>query len=259
MVVSNNESNRGTKIRSVSRATAILQHVARDPSGTRATEVATALDLPLPTAYHLLHTLTAEGFLSKLADRRYQLGPKIGLLAEAFSAQMSAPERLLECVRTLAEQTGETAYLSAWRGGQAVVLSVVEGSRAVRVSGIHLGSGGNAHARASGKAMLAFAPPGTLEDYLRTHQLTACTPRTITSQQALRQEVKQIRRRGYALDQEEFVEGVGCVSAPIADGSMAVTVSAPIEQLRRRRRELVAAVLAAIAEATVPNLTAATG
>jgi DNA-binding IclR family transcriptional regulator len=258
-MLSNYESSLPTKIRSVSRAAAILQHVASDPAGRRATDVAAALELPLPTAYHLLNTLTAEGFLSKLQDRRYQLGPKIGLLAEAFSAQMSAPERLLDCVRTLAEQTGETAYLSAWRGGQAVVLSVVEGSRAVRVSGIHLGSGGNAHARASGKAMLAFAASGALENYLRTHRLDACTPHTITGKQALRAEVERIRHQGYALDEEEFVEGVGCVGAPVADGTMAVTVSAPIDQFRRRRRELVAAVMAAVAGATLPNPTAATG
>lgn len=258
-MLSNYESSAGTRIRSVSRAAAILEHVSSDPAGVRATDVAAALELPLPTAYHLLSTLTAEGFLSKLQDRRYQLGPKIGLLAEAFSAQMSAPERLLDRVRTLAEQTGETAYLSAWRGGQAVVLSVVEGSRAVRVSGVHLGSGGYAHARASGKAMLAFAPPGTLENYLRTHRLDACTSHTITGKQALRDEVERIRHRGYALDDEEFVEGVGCVGAPIADGTMAVTVSAPIEQFRRRRHELVAAVMSAVAETTLPDLTAATG
>jgi IclR family acetate operon transcriptional repressor len=258
-MLSNPESFPGTRIRSVSRATAILELIASNPSGARATDVAAALELPLPTAYHLLNTLTTEGFLTKLEDRRYQLGPKIGLLAEAFAAQVSAPERLLECVRALAEKTGETAYLSAWRGGQAVVLSVVEGRRAVRVSGIHLGSGGNAHARASGKAMLAFAPPGTLEEYLRTHTLDACTTRTITSKQALREEVEQIRRQRYAIDDQEFVEGVGCVGAPVADGSMAITVSAPIQEFRRRRRELVAAVTAIATETTIPNLVAASG
>jgi IclR family acetate operon transcriptional repressor len=258
-MLSNPESFPGTRIRSVSRATAMLELIAGDPSGARATDVAAALELPLPTAYHLLSTLTNDGFLTKLEDRRYQLGPKIGLLAEAFAAQVSAPERLLQCVRALAEKTGETAYLSAWRGGQAVVLSVVEGRRAVRVSGIHMGSGGNAHARASGKAMLAFAPPGTVERYLRTHTLDACTTRTITSEEALRDEVEQIRRQRYAIDDEEFVEGVGCVGAPVADGSLAITVSAPIQQFRRRRRELVAAVTAIATETTIPNLVAASG
>lgn len=221
--------------------------------------MAGALELPLPTAYHLLNTLTAEGLLTKLEDRRYQLGPKIGLLAEAFAAQVSAPEHLLDCVRKLAEQTGETAYLSAWRGGEAVVLSVVEGRRAVRVSGIHLGFGGHAHARASGKVMLAFAAPGALEGYLRTRRLDACTKRTITSEKRLRQEIEDIRRQGHAIDEEEFVEGVGCVGAPVADGSMAITVSAPVEQFRRRRRELVAAVMAVAADATIPSLMASAG
>jgi hypothetical protein len=94
MMLSNGERRSGTRIRSVSRAAAILELIASDPSGARATDVAAALELPLPTAYHLLNTLTADGLLTKLKDRRYQLGPKIGLFAEAFAAQLSTPEPL---------------------------------------------------------------------------------------------------------------------------------------------------------------------
>jgi DNA-binding IclR family transcriptional regulator len=259
MMLSNGERRAGTRIRSVSRAVAIVELIASDPSGARATDVAAALELPLPTAYHLLNTLTTEGLLTKLKDRRYQLGPKIGLLAEAFAAQLSAPERLLECVRALAERTGETAYLSEWRDGATVVLSVVEGRRAVRVSGIHIGSGGHAHARASGKAMLALLPSSELEEYLRDHRLDACTERTITSEQELRDELDRVRRQGHAIDDEEFVEGVGCVGAPVANGKTAIAVSAPIGEFRRHRAELVSAVMTIATEATLPNLVAATG
>lgn len=216
------------------------------------------MELPLPTAYHLLNTLTAEGLLTKLKDRRYRLGPKIGLLAEAFAAQMAAPERLLQCVRALAERTGETAYLSDWRDGEVMVLSFVEGRRAVRVSGVHIGSGGQAHARASGKAMLAALPPAELDEYLGGRRLHACTDRTITSKQVLRDELERIRLQGHAIDDEEFVEGVGCVGAPVADGRIALAVSAPIGEFRKHRSELVAAVTAIAADAAIPHLLAAT-
>ena len=125
----------------------------------RASQIADELDVPLPTVFHLLSTLTDVGLLDKLDDRRYQLGPKVGLLAEAFAAQVSAPEHLLTRLREMADRTGETAYLSAWRRGDAVLLSIVEGRRAVRVSGLHLGYSGATHARASGKVLLAFGGP----------------------------------------------------------------------------------------------------
>ncbi len=84
-----------TRIRSVSRAATALELIAQNGGGISATEIATKLEMPLPTAYHLLNTLTDVGLLDKPDDRRYQLGPKVGLLAEAFAAQLSAPEHLL--------------------------------------------------------------------------------------------------------------------------------------------------------------------
>ena len=162
-----------TRIRSVRRAAALLEHVAGTPAGCTATAAAHALAIPVPTAYHLLNTLVDAGLLSKDERRRYRLGAKVGLLAEAFLAQVSAPAYLVDRLRELADRTGETAYLSAWRGNDAVLLQIVEGRQAVRVSGLHLGYSGAAHVRASGKMLLAYGRPGTLDEYLRTHAVDA--------------------------------------------------------------------------------------
>jgi IclR family acetate operon transcriptional repressor len=243
-----------TLIRSVRRAAMMLEFLARKPTGSTATETARALGIPVPTAYHLLNTLLAEGLLSKDGGRRYQLGPKVGLLAEAFLAQVSAPEYLVNRVRDLADRTGETAYLSAWRNGDALVLAIIEGRRAVRVASLHLGYSGVAHARASGKVLLAFAPPGTLEEYLRSHLIEARTDHTLSGEDQLRAELEEARRVRYALDEEGFAEGVACVAAPVADGSIAIGVSAPIERYRETRKELIEAVVAIAATASAPQL-----
>jgi DNA-binding IclR family transcriptional regulator len=172
----------------------------------------------------------------------------VGLLAEAFLAQVSAPAYLVDRLRELADRTGETAYLSAWRGGDAVLLQIVEGRRAVRVSGLHLGYSGAAHVRASGKMLLAYGRPGTLDDYLRTHAVDAV---------GLRAEIEAARRAGYAIDEEEFAEGVACIAAPVADGTMAVGISVPVERYRSRRRELIDAVVAVAGSAAAPQMPAA--
>jgi IclR family transcriptional regulator, acetate operon repressor len=247
-----------TRIRSVRRAAALLEHAAMSPVGCTATSAAGALDVPLPTAYHLLNTLVDAGLLAK-DERRYRLGAKVGLLAEAFLAQVSAPTYLVERLRELAERTGETAYLSAWRRSDAVLLQIVEGRRAVRVSGLHLGYSGIAHARASGKVLLAFGRPGTLEEYLRTHRISARTPKTVSGADALTAEIEAARRAGYAIDEEEFAEGVACIAAPVADGTMAIGISVPLERYRSLRRELIDAVVAVAASAVAPQLHAAGG
>jgi DNA-binding IclR family transcriptional regulator len=227
-----------SQIQSVSRAAAVLELVAAH-GGMRASQIAAELGVPLPTAFHLLSTLTEAGLLDKLDDRRYQLGPTVGLLAEAFAAQVSAPEHLLARLREMADRTGETAYLSAWRHGDATLLSIVEGHRAVRVSGLHLGYSGATHVRASGKVLLAFGGPAALDSYLEHHDL-ADSP---ASAAALREMIEQTRRDGYAVDEEEFAEGVSCVAAPVVDGRMAMGVSAPSGRFRENRDELIELVL----------------
>jgi IclR family transcriptional regulator, acetate operon repressor len=224
-----------TQIQSVNRAAAALELVAGN-GGMRASQIAAELGVPLPTAFHLLSTLTEVGLLDKLD---YQLGPAVGLLAEAFAAQVSAPEHLLARLREMADRTGETAYLSAWQHGDATLLSIVEGHRAVRVSGLHLGYSGATHVRASGKVLLAFSGPTALDSYLEHHDL-ADSP---ASADALRDTIERTRRDGYAVDEEEFAEGVSCIAAPVVDGRMAMGVSAPSERFRENREELIELVL----------------
>jgi DNA-binding IclR family transcriptional regulator len=253
---SKKESSGGPPVnRSVKRAAAILELVATEPAGRTAKEVAVGVGLALPTAYHLLGSLVGVELLTKSASRRYVLGPKLGLLAEAFSAQMRAPQYLLQRLEQLAEQTGETAYLSVWREDDAVVMSIIEGRHAVRVSGLHLGYRGEAHRRATGKVLLAFAPSGTVDRYVASHELAADAADGTNAIQTLRDELEAIRDRGYAIDEEDFAPGVACISAPVGDGSVAICVSAPVERFRLTRDRLLAAVRDAVSDATVSPLT----
>jgi len=237
-----------TQIQSVHRAATVLELVAGN-GGMRASQIARRLDVPLPTVFHLLSTLTDVGLLDKLDDRRYQLGPMTGLLAEAYAAQVSAPEHLHARLQEMAERTGETAYLSVWRRGDATLLSIVEGRRAVRVSGLHLGYSGATHARASGKVLLTFSGPTALDEYLEHHQLTNPS----TTPKALRAVIERTRRDGYAVDEEEFAEGVSCVAAPVTDGRMAMGVSAPSERFRENREELIELVLEITSKTIQPS------
>jgi DNA-binding IclR family transcriptional regulator len=225
----------------------VLLYVAGEvEEGARATDVASAVGISVPTAHHLLSTLVAEGLLCKDARRRYFLGPKTGVLADAYVRQEAVPERLVMSLRELAAATGETAYLTAWRREEIGVLAVVEGVHAVRVARLHTGYHENGHARAPGKVLLAYAGPDLRRAHLDANPLTAVTARTITDPAAFDVELARVRARGYAIEDEEFEEGVACVSAPlIEDGRVlaALTVSAPVERFRARRERIVDAVV----------------
>ena len=237
-----------THIQSVSRATGLLLLVAEEANGQTAKQCADALGLPLATTHHLLSTLVAERLLSKDGRRRYHLGPKVGALADAFARQMMPPEYLLDPLRHLADMTAETAHLCAWRHGEVVALASLEGSQAVRVSAVHTGLQGAAHARASGKLLLALAPEATVNAYLSSHPLEPFTARTIVDRDELEHELEQIRARGYAIDDEEFAPDVACVAAPIAIGDAVIgaySVSAPLGRFRQRKQWLIEAVRSA--------------
>lgn len=224
------QSDGKTTIQSVSRAARLLLAVAAAPEGVSAKTAADSLGLSLPTAYHLLTTLAAEGLLAKDSRRRYVLGPRTAVLAAAVIRNSSAPEYYLRPLRDLATVTGETAYLAAWRNGAITVLETIEGARAVRVAGLAAGYKDNVHARASGKLLLAFAPDIDRNRLLSEAQLRPLTSRTITDPSQLDKELEKIRAERIAFDLGEFNDSVVCVSVPITEDSIVVgcyTVSAP--------------------------------
>lgn len=233
-------------VRSVVKATRLLLLVA-ETEGLTVADAAREAGIPLTTAYHLINTLLTEGMLTRDSARRYRLGPKVAALSLAY-AKTGPSERLLAAVRELSRATGETAYLSGWRDGQLVALATIEGTRAVRVGQIHSELRGNEHARASGKIMLAHLRPAALDMFLATHELNQLTATTVRTEHELREQLDEIRRCGYALEEAEFTEGVGCVSAPLFDGDTcygSFTLSAPVERFRANSEFLVKTVLAA--------------
>jgi IclR family acetate operon transcriptional repressor len=241
----------GTRIQSVARAARLLRLLARRSEGCSAAEAAGELGLTVPTTHHLLNTLATEGLAVKDSRRRFALGPAVAVLAQALVSQV-VPEYLQRPLDALAQRTGETAYLATWSAGDIRVLASVEGARAVRVAEAASGPYRHAHARATGKLLLAYAGAELRAAYLAAHPPERVTAATITDPGALDAELAAIRERGYSEDREEFAEGVSCVSAPLlVDGAVAAafTVSAPSQRYDHHRAELREAVLAAAAGA----------
>jgi DNA-binding IclR family transcriptional regulator len=220
----------------VAKAGRVLMLVASLPEETRtAMGIAQSLGLSLPTAYHLLNTLVDSHLLVRDERKRYHLDVGVDTLAHGYDRQAQPPRQLLAPLEEVGKQTGENVYLSGWRLGELQVLAQLEGTRAVRVASQLTGFRGNAHARASGKVLLAYSPQPVRQDYAPDRDLTAWTAATITNPVRLAEELREVRDRGYAVDEEEFTIGVGCVAVPLISGETligAYTVSAPVERYR---------------------------
>jgi IclR family acetate operon transcriptional repressor len=217
------------RVQSAARAMAILVAVAESPHGLRAMEIAKTLGLGRQTTYHLLHTLIGCGMLARNPQGLHVLGLQMATLADAFVRQLAAPEHLAPLVRRIAQETGETAYAVAWREGEIVNLVAAPGSNAIHAMTVPQGYHRHAHARATGKLLLAHATKEIREGYLGTHRLDRRTANTLTSRKALEREFERIREDGYARDREEFALGLCCLAVPVGSGpaTFAIGISAP--------------------------------
>jgi DNA-binding IclR family transcriptional regulator len=96
-----------------------------------------------------------------------------------------------------------------------------------------------AHCSSQGKAILAFLSPEELREFVRTYGLKAFSGNTLTRFAILRAELERVRQRGYAVDNEEFEEGLKCIGAPVRDHSgavvAAISIAGPASRLRRGR------------------------
>ncbi|HZV72250.1 MAG TPA: IclR family transcriptional regulator [Conexibacter sp.] len=231
------------RVQSAARAIGILLAIAQSENGLTTREISERVQIGRQAVYHLLHTLSATGMVTRDDRNRYLLGFRVGTLAEGFARQLAPSEHLAPIVRALAQETGETSYASGWWSGEIMTLSFARGTSPVQAAEVPQGYVGNAHARASGKLLLAIATPAVREAYLDAHPLKRLTPNTITNRRALEAELDAIRERGYSIDDEEFAEGLYCLAAPFDKGysPFVLAVSGPRERFLEQRDRYLAA------------------
>lgn len=224
--------DRRDSVQSLERAFDLLEALG-DGGELGVTELANRTGLVPSTAHRLLHTLAKRGYVSRSSESgRYLLGYKVIEVASGL-------ERRLERLRVVARphleavqrSTGETVNLVVLDADRVVYVDQVEGSRHVRMF-TTVGTSAPAHTTGAGKAMMAGGPPDTLETlYGGREPLQKLTEHTLTSVQALEKDFERIRRRGYAVDNEEHEEGVGCVAVAVFDHtgrpSAAISLSGP--------------------------------
>jgi DNA-binding IclR family transcriptional regulator len=205
--------------------------------GAGVTELADHLDMSKSATYHYLATLQQEDFVVK-TDEQYELGLQLLLSGEYVRNRNRLYRYGKEEVEALAESTGEYANLFTEQHGKGINLYKVRGSNAVG-SGYQtnkLQQPDYLHCTATGKAILAYLPRSRVEGILDQHGLPERTANTITDRAELFEELDTVRQQGYACNDEEEVEGLRAVGAPVIDrndnvlGSLSVT--APTSRLK---------------------------
>ena len=257
-----NEAGERGAIQSVDRALSLLVAIAELGGETTLSALAARTGLNISTCHHLLATLAHRGFVAKTVGRRgYALGAQIVYLSHAC-LQIELPRRAQRFVDRINQSTGETVHLAVLQGDDLATLLKREARHAVRVDTGSLGKANAVHATATGKSILAWLPENEISRILESQGLRRFTPNTITDYSALIEELRLVRRNGFAIDREEFQPGVICIGTAIRDHTGAVvgsisastpTMRASDEHIACMRDEVVAAARELSAELGEPG------
>jgi DNA-binding IclR family transcriptional regulator len=184
------------------------------------------------TTYHLLRTLTYEGYLQRRTDGSYVLGDEIATLLDTSRLQ-TLLERTRPALAALRDSVHAAAYLAFHESGEIVVKDIQDSAETPRID-LWVGFRDAGHATALGRCVLAFLDAKDRHDYLARHPLHEFTSRTVTSRHALLTELERIRAGGLAVEDEEYLPEVACLAAPVVVGGLvgAVGISMPRARLR---------------------------
>ncbi len=211
----------GKTIHSVAKAIRLLDIFTQQARPLSLTDLYRQTNWPKSTIHGLLTTMRASGLIEQQADGRYWLGLRLFEYGCAVSGAWDIRAIAQEPMKAVCAQTGESVFLSVLDRGAVVTLAEEESRASVRVVS-EVGARLPIHCTSQGKLFLAHLSAAESRRILRTAELTAFTPNTLTQLESFTAELEKIRTQGYALENGEFKRGLRSVSVPIrqADGQV---------------------------------------
>jgi len=206
-------------LNALTRGLTVLELFTLEAPSLTLTEIIQTLKLSKSTAFRVVSTLEAQGYIEKdPSNHRYR--PSLKVLQLGFTAINSLGLRQIArpYLERLALEANETVSLCVLNDMDIIYVDRVRNHDIVGVM-LNVGSRLSAHCTALGKVLLADLPPEELSSRLAQTKLEPCTSHTIVNRESFLGELAIIRQRGYAIDDEELAFGLRAVAAPIRDAS----------------------------------------
>lgn len=201
-------------IQSLTRGIKILEIFEKSRSAG-VTEVAAKLGINKSSAFRLLDTLRENNLVEQdPITEKYHLGAGILKFSNSYLNSFDIIKRSRPHLEKLSASTNESAHLCIFSNDRVIVIDQVKSDEVIKVTA-SIGREEVIYCTSVGKAVLAFLPDHVRAKILNSTELSPLTPYTITSRDELEKELEEIRKRGYAVDNEEMTLGVRCIGAPI--------------------------------------------
>ncbi|PIE53718.1 MAG: IclR family transcriptional regulator [Dethiosulfovibrio peptidovorans] len=226
------------RVKSVVKAFSIME--ALDKWGELSIgQLSEALEMDKATVHRLVSTMREAGYVNQDPDtRRYSNSLKLLAMGNRVMDRTGILKVARPHIKHLAGETGETVNLGILVGSKIVYIDKLESSSTIKV-GQDIGADVPCYCSALGKAILAYSSDAVAEKILDHVVMRRYTKNSIVDKVALQEELRRVRETGFALDDEEYVEGLVCISAPVLDftGSPVAALSISTPRFRFRQKE----------------------
>lgn len=204
----------GNTVLALERGLLLLQALAKEGSATL-TDLSLRIGMPPSSAHRILATLQKHDFIDfDEATQEWAIGIEVFSIGSSYLSRTNLVEAAQKVMWPLMEETGETANLAIPDNGDVVFICQIETTNPIRAF-FRPGTRSHMHASGTGKALLADLSQRGLEKILQNKGLPEFTPKTLTSPNELFSDLDEIRKRGWAFDDEERYSGMRCVASAI--------------------------------------------
>jgi len=231
------------KINSIDRAIRIIELLSENPRGLKLTEISRILDIHPSSIHHIIHTLSPYEYIAQDPDtKKYTLGFRLLEISRRILENIDIRIVARKHLEQLRKKTQETVHLSVLRAGKVVYIDKLDTTGSLSLS-TYVGFATDPHAAAGGKTLLADLTDENVKEIYFNRPLKRYGKNTFIKMPMLLEELEKIRKQRYAIDDEEYYEGIRCIAAPIRTGhktiaSISVTGSIFTLTMERIDREL---------------------
>lgn len=203
-------------VQSVARALDILELLHRHQE-LNISRISDMLDLDKSTVHRLLSTLRQRGYVKQDPEtQKYATTLRLFEMGLYSVNRKGIIRRAHPRIENLAQEVNETVNLAVLDGPNIVYIDKIESTEVIRAD-LGIGRSCPAYATSLGKAILAHLPEQRVLKLLKNTTFSPLGPHTMKNTDELLAQLHQVRRRGFALDDEELMEGLACAGAPVLD------------------------------------------
>lgn len=225
-----------SSVQSIDRVIDIIETLSTAPQGLSLSDLAAETGLHISTAHRLVAALAERGYACKdPGSGKYRLTLRLFEVGTRVSGALDLMTLSREYLDELANFSQEAVHLVQRDGNDVVYLYKSEPFQHLVRMASSVGCRNPMYCTGVGKSILAFLPSREVERIWQQTELQAYTDTTITDLESMNRELEGIRKRGYALDNEEHEAGVRCIAAPILSYDKqpiaAISISAPASRM----------------------------